>query len=285
MNNYAHIIPNVISTDKMRAIVSTMIPHLICWAQNGQTDKTYLDMIHILKYSKWSGIGKALGYIEDIMQSLRDESGKNDIPSLNALCKNTQTKLPSEGFSYVYKEYDKMPPDAKRIFVEGINQQAVKYEHWDWVLNALGLQPAKGISEEEWKSILKPVHGNGGEGKEHKELKEYIKTNSQVLGINNVVSAETEYLLPSGDKLDVYFILKNGTRIAVEVKPSKSPEQDIARGIFQCVKYEAILKAIRMLDKQGYDIKVYLVIGAEISPLNQIIADELNVKYLTITMK
>ena len=107
-------------------------------------------MIHILNMPRWSGIGRALGYVEDVMQVLREDSGKSNIPSLNALCKNISTKLPSEGFSYVYKEYDKMPVEAKRIFVEGVNQKAVKYEHWDWVLNALGLQPAVGLTEEEW---------------------------------------------------------------------------------------------------------------------------------------
>lgn len=282
MNDYSHILKKVISTEKMRAIVSTMIPHLIRWAQNGETDKTYLDMIHILNMPRWSGIGRALGYVEDVMQVLREDSGKGDIPSLNALCKNISTKLPSEGFSYVYKEYDKMPVEAKRIFVEGVNQKAVKYEHWDWVLNALGLQPAVGLTEDEWKSISKPIYGSGGEGKEHKALKEYIKANPQKLGIHHVVHSETEYVLPSGDRLDVYFVLKDGTHVAVEVKPSTAPEQDVARGIFQCVKYEATMKAIRQLENEMYAIQTYLVVGADITPTNQKIADELKVKVMKV---
>ena len=246
MNDYSYILKKAVPTEKMRAIVSTMIPHLIRWAQNGETDKTYLDMIHILNMPRWSGIGRALGSVEDVMQALRKDSGKSDIPSLNALCKNTSTKLPSEGFSYVYKEYDKMPVEAKRIFVEGVNQKAVKYEHWDWVLNALGLQPAVGLTEDEWKSISKPIYGSGGEGKEHKALKEYIKANPKALGIHHVAHVETEHVLPSGDRLDVYFELKDGTHIAIEVKPSTAPEQDVARGIFQCVKYEADRKSTRL---------------------------------------
>lgn len=282
MNDYSHILKKVISTEKMRAIVSTMIPHLIRWAQNGETDKTYLDMIHILNMPRWSGIGRALGYVEDVMQVLREDSGKSNIPSLNALCKNISTKLPSEGFSYVYKEYDKMPVEAKRIFVEGVNQKAVKYEHWDWVLNALGLQPAVGLTEDEWKSISKPIYGSGGEGKEHKALKEYIKANPQKLGIHHVVHSETEYVFPSGDRLDVYFVLKDGTHVAVEVKPSTAPEQDVARGIFQCVKYEATMKAIRQLENEMYAIQTYLVVGADITPTNQKIADELKVKVMKV---
>ncbi len=282
MNDYSYILEKTIPTEKMRAIVSTMIPHLIRWAQNGETDKTYLDMIHILNMPRWSGIGRALGSVEDVMQVLRKDSGKSDIPSLNALCKNTSTKLPSEGFSYVYKEYDKMPVEAKRIFVEGVNQKAVKYEHWDWVLNALGLQPAVGLTEDEWKSISKPIYGSGGEGKEHKELKEYIKANPHKLGIHHVTHSETEHVLPSGDRLDVYFELKEGTHVAVEVKPSTAPEQDVARGIFQCVKYEATMKAIRQLENESYAIQTYLVVAADITPTNQKIADELKVKVVKV---
>lgn len=282
MNDYSYILKQAVPTEKMRAIVSTMIPHLIRWAQNGETDKTYLDMIHILNMPRWSGIGRALGSVEDVMQVLRKDSGKSDIPSLNALCKNTSTKLPSEGFSYVYKEYDKMPVEAKRIFVEGVNQKAVKYEHWDWVLNALGLQPAVGLTEDEWKSISKPIYGSGGEGKEHKALKEYIKANPKALGIHHVAHSETEHVLPSGDRLDVYFELKDGTRVAVEVKPSTAPEQDVARGIFQCVKYEATMKAIRQLENESYAIQTYLVVAADITPTNQKIADELKVKVVKV---
>lgn len=284
MEDYSYIINEEVTTEKMRSIVRVMIPTLIRWAQTGQTDKTYGDMIHILGYTKWSKIGYPLGRIEDILARLRKESGKSDIPYLNALCKSADDGLPSDGFNYVFEGYDKMPLEAKQLLVEGINQQAVKYDNWGWVLNALGLQPAKALSEEEWEFISRPTYGSGGEGEEHKALKEYIKSNPQVIGLRNVTYAATEYPLPSGDRLDVFFILKNGSHVAIEVKPSTSPEQDVTRGIFQCVKYVATMKAIRMLEKQGYDIQAYLVTGAKISMLNQRIADELKVKNMTVTI-
>ena len=275
-NDYSYILEKTIPTEKMRAIVSIMIPQMVRWAQNGETDKTYMDMIHLIQMNGWR-LGKPLGYVEDVMQALRDASGKHDIPSLNALCKLKSTNLPSNGFSYVCKEYDTMSVENKRIYVKGVNQKAVEYEHWDWVLSALGLQPATGLTADEWKMLSKPVHGSGGEGKEHKALKEYIKANPQKIGIHHVVHSETEHVLPSGDRLDVYFELKDGTHIAVEVKPSTAPEQDVARGIFQCVKYEATMKAIRQLENESYAIQTYLVVGADITPTNQKIADELKV--------
>ena len=90
--------------------------------------------------------------------------------------------------------------------------------------------------------------------------------------------------LPEID-LTCFFILKDGTHIAVEVKPATSPDNDITRGVFQCVKYEATMKALRKLMEQGYEIQTYLAVGAEISLLNQKIADELGVRYMVVKMK
>ena len=64
MNDYSYILKKAVPTEKMRAIVSIMIPQMVRWAQNGETDKTYLDMIHILQKKRWSGMGYALGFVE-----------------------------------------------------------------------------------------------------------------------------------------------------------------------------------------------------------------------------
>ena len=150
----------------------------------------------------------------------------------------------------------------------------------------MGLPPASDFTDEEIDSLSRPINGiGGGEGEEHHYIKEYIKDHPDILGFNDVVSSETEHVLPSGDRLDVYFILKDGTRIAVEVKPSTSPEQDVSRGIFQCVKYEATMKAERRLRKRGYKIITCLVLGSEMTPFCKKIATELNVLYKIIKIK
>ena len=285
MENYAYIIDEVVLTEQSRVLVRKMIPIMIGWAKKGQTDRTYKDMTHLMGYPRFSGIGRTLGRVEDVIDRLRNESGKKESPSLNALCKSEKTKLPSEGFAYVYDGYKDMPLEAKRIFVDGLNLKAVRYENWDWVLKVLDLKPAPVLTEGDLQYISKPIYGSGGEGPEHKKLKEYIAVHPQALGIRNVAFSETEHVLPSGDRLDVFFILKDGTHIAVEVKPATSPDQDITRGIFQCVKYEATMKALRKLMEQGYGILTYLAVGAEISLLNQKIADELGVRYMTVAVK
>jgi len=91
--------------------------------------------------------------------------------------------------------------------------------------------------------------------------------------------AKTEYDLLSGDRLDVYFECKKKKHVAVEVKPSTSPEGDVLRGIFQCVKYQAVMNAARVVDNDNYDNEVILVTAGELSSENKQIAIDLKINY------
>jgi hypothetical protein len=81
-----------------------------------------------------------------------------------------------------------------------------------------------------------------GEGEEHKRLKLFLADNPRKIGIQSKGKADTEVLLLSGDRLDGSF-RSNELWVAVEVKGKNSPEADLVRGIFQCVKYKVILAA------------------------------------------
>ena len=73
-------------------------------------------------------------------------------------------------------------------------------------------------------------------------MKEFIAANLQVVGLPTGLRGELECPLPSGDCVDVLF--ENGDAwIAVEVKARHSPEADVVRGIFQCIKYQAVVEA------------------------------------------
>lgn len=146
---------------------------------------------------------------------------------------------------------------------------------------ALDLKPAKIFTEEDIQNLKKRsyVGCGGGEGKEHKKLKEYIAKNPEAIGIKNVVFTEMEHDLPSGDRLDVYFELKNGNRVAVEVKPSTAPDEDITRGIFQCVKYKAVMDALRTVEYGRYDNDTLLVVARPISEANKRLANDLGIEY------
>ena len=86
-----------------------------------------------------------------------------------------------------------------------------------------------------------------------------------------------EHILLSGDRLDVYFELKDGSKVAVEIKPSTSPDADILRGLFQCVKYKSILDAEDKIHGEKAKNSVMLVMGGELSADNRIVRETLGV--------
>ena len=267
-----NIINSVIHTKRSQELVSQIIPILVGWAKYGLTNKTYGDLIHALGYTRYSGIGDQLGNVETVLRELRKMTGE-DVPTLNALVK--KNGIPSDGFDFVYPNYNGLTLSEKQVFVAGINEKALNYKKWDWVLDQLGLQPSKIITEQELEAIS--VHGGGGEGKEHKAIKEYVYKHPESLGITGVIRKETEHPLPSGDRLDVYFETSD-TRYAIEVKPSTSPDDDITRGIFQCVKYKAVMEAVRKVEYGRYDISTQLVIAGSMSDKDKNLAEVLGIK-------
>lgn len=271
------IINSVIHPKRSQELVGQIIPILVGWAKSGITNKTYGDLIHALGYTRFSGIGDQLGNVETVMRELRQVTGEDDVPTLNALVKTPKDGIPSDGFDFVYPNYKGLTIAEKQVFVAGINDKAQNYQKWDWVLDQLGLQPSKIITEQELESVS--VCGSGGEGKEHKAIKGYIFDHPESLGITGVSRKETEHPLPSGDRLDVYFETSD-TRYAIEVKPSTSPDDDITRGIFQCVKYKAVMEAVRKIGYENYNIEILMVTASSLSETNVKLAEYLEVRYI-----
>ena len=103
----------------------------------------------------------------------------------------------------------------------------------------------------------------GGESDAHLELKEWVSTHPSAAGISaSGAAGVTEFLLPSGDRIDVMFDMPNCS-VAVEVKPKKSPIEDLNRGLFQVIKYRAVLEALARLGKNK-KVNVRLAIGGSL---------------------
>ena len=265
-----------------REIALKMIPVLVRWAQ-ASWDKPhyYSDLSAAIGYGS-NQIGHILGEVKDIMDEVSRENGGKTIPPLNALVQQKSTGLPADGFDYVIKNYSKLSVASKEGEVKSLNLEAHKYD-WNWVLKALALEPAKIFSEEDIKKLKENTYaGYGkGEGPEHKAIKEYIVKHPESVGIRKkVVIKETEHDIPSGDRLDVYFQFRDGNRMAIEVKPSTSSDQDITRGIYQCVKYQAVMDALRSLEYGSFENSTLLVIGGKMSSSNKMLANDLGIKYM-----
>ena len=85
-----------------------------------------------------------------------------------------------------------------------------------------------------------------GEGKNHKDLRLWVKCNpGKIHSTYALFDTETEFGLDSGDRVDVVYFGRDLT-VAIEVKSKDSDDSDIKRGVFQCIKYRAVLQAMDM---------------------------------------
>lgn len=148
------------------------------------------------------------------------------------------------------------------------------------MLKELGLKPANITSADNIDKIKKGVYGEGGEGEEHKVLKEYIAKPPESIGLKGVKYTKTEYNLLSGDRLDIYFECRKKQHYTIEVKPKSSPEADILRGIYQCVKYKAVMDAMRVVDNDNCENHTLLVFAGEMTDFVRQVANDLDVEYI-----
>ena len=288
--DYGYVIAEVCPSEKSIGHVKAIIPILVRWAKQGLTNKTYNDLIKELGLGRFSGIGKQLGYVSDVIEKLKEVTGE-DIPTLNALVKSEKTHLPSEGFSYVSEDYVNMTEEDKMTYVMGLNAKAFQYKKWDWVLVSLGLSPSVVIDDiekvrekigENLRKKIKAGGKSGGESQYHKNLKEFICNHPNIIGLKEecVTKRETEHLLLSGDKLDVYFETNDGSKIAVEVKSRISDSSDITRGLFQCIKYQTILDAESKVATKEPKNSVFLILEGKLFEDNKRIRDVFNISVI-----
>ena len=258
-----------------------MIPVLVRWAQTSW-DRThyYSDLTNAIGL-KTNQIGRMMGEVQTILDNYFESIGSKEKITLNALVVNKGTNLPSDGFDFVNSNYSKLSPDSKRGEVMKLNRVAHEYKHWNEMLLALNLKPARIFSGYDIHNLKAGSYGSGGEGEEHKAIKKFIMEHPSTVNKTwKVIQSSTEELLPSGDRLDVFFVLKDGDHIAIEVKPSTSPDSDITRGLFQCIKYKVVMDAARALDNGQYENEAVLVIAGKMSEANKLLANDLHVHYI-----
>lgn len=118
------------------------------------------------------------------------------------------------------------------------------------------------LGEAEEPLYVSPEEGaqykyGGGESPYHEALRLWVKANpSLVLAGYANAATKTEVPLLSGDRVDDVYDCKD--RIAViEVKSWISNDDDVERGIYQCIKYRAVMEA--MTQKRAVPVDAVLV--------------------------
>lgn len=220
-----------------------------------------------------------LGCIGRTIEKL-NKKRTHKIPPIQSLVINKQNKLPGIGvdpFLYANRQYSSVQRKfiIDRAFTEIFT---FPYSEWDNILKELELIVTEQVFSEIIKSnIISSMYGEG-EGDEHKELKEYISNNPNVIK-KRFSPGEMEYRLPSGDYLDISFKNKKNW-LAVEVKPSTSNNADIMRGIFQCVKYKAVMEAVSIAEASNVECCTLLVLAGRMPNELMKLAHTLGIQYI-----
>ena len=132
------------------------------------------------------------------------------------------------------------------------SRKSLSIRNGEAVLEELGLSmPQKIIHKRLQAAVQRP---STHESLAHKQLKIYVAHNPQCVDVEkSLAPGKIEHRLLSGDIPDVLFENKRHC-IAVEVKSHISDDNDILRGLFQCVKYRAILEAYQSLGIAKYQV-------------------------------
>ncbi len=220
----------------------------------------YSALAHELGMPNPRNLNYVLGCIGLEMERL-SKKFKEKIPPIQCLVINKATELPGEGIGWFLikkEEYSKLPLRRKREIVNAELQHVYTYSHWQAVLDELSLPRAEPDFTAKINTASRSLRG--GESPEHKRLKEFVAKNPSTVRLSKTTSIGfTEFPLPSGDVLDISF-RKKSIWVAVEVKSRLSNEADITRGIFQCVKYRAILDAVILSESKAQSARAVLVL-------------------------
>lgn len=238
----------------------------------------YADLAKELGMPNPRNLNFVLGSVGRTLQRLGKERGI-EIPPIQCLVINQHDGLPGEGVGvFISKEdFRKMPKRQQRAVVKAQLQLIYAYPGWDEILAVFALQPAPLDFS---RLVNAAARRGGGESEAHRRLKEHIAAHPEILGVRaSSGPGQTEHVLPSGDKLDILF-RQGDDWIAVEVKSHVSDPGDLARGIFQCVKYQAVLEAYLLATAQTGNVRTVLLTTQELSAELRSLKNMLGVEWL-----
>lgn len=238
-------------------VVADIVPILIRRAKEGRAI-TYGDLAAELHVEfghdplpRKTAYGPPVGAIGQVIRALGEKWGEV-IPPINTIVVQARTGLPSTGADeiahYFFEDNGAGMKEDRRAYMQEAMNAVYSYgPRWDRVAEALGaptLELATGVidkGEPVDLPKLPPVYGP--ESDEHKALKAWVCANPEWLDdFGRFEEGVSERGLSSGDRLDCYFENKR-LRLAVEVKVSHVSDDELMRGVYQCIKYRAVIRA------------------------------------------
>lgn len=248
--------------DKSSARMTQLLPILIRQARL-ELPITYGDVARELGVHH-RAVHHIAGYIGFTLATVAERRGwtKRRPPPLHALIVNDITKLPGTGIdgflSELYQRAASKP--EKRAVLKAIYADASTYSHWSELCTLLDI-PCDDDALAPAVEKARRSQGRGGEGPHHLALKTYVSENPQVVGLAaGSPAGVVEWPTASGDRIDIVFE-RRGLRLAVEIKPHHASVGDMLRGVFQCLKYRAVLTAEAAVAGEVIETRALIVLG------------------------
>lgn len=229
-------------------------------------------------------IGHTLGAMGHLFENFIAPDWQGSIPFIQTMVVSKSTKLPSDGLSEFKSDYPDLPKSKKREYIQNEYERIFEFgERWFWVLKELNIKPLESIVLNKTVNSKPLYNPFGSEGSpEHKKVIKYIFNHPEKFGFTKDCEKFIEYPLKSGDSVDVVFIDDNKI-LGIEAKSFRSGDDDHERGIFQCIKYRAVLNAENKVNRTNLNSDCILVHERDLT--KQIIENKKTLQVETIQIK
>ena len=224
-----------------------------------------------------NNIGETLGVMGHMLDGLVIDDWHKRVPYIQTLVVGQGNGLPSNGLSEFEKDYSQFNTDEKKAFVLNEYENIFNFgDKWQSVLSKLGIEEYPYPQTSSGEQYSNPYGSEGSP--EHRKLKEFVMVHGHFYGYRGNESGIEEYPLRSGDFIDVVFRDDNQV-LGIEVKSIRSGTDDLERGIYQCIKYKAVLEAEKKITSR-MDLKVECVLVIECDMPNSLaeVASKLGIK-------
>jgi len=208
-----------------------------------------------------------LGAIGNTIEQLNGQF-REKIPPIQFLVVQKNSGAPGPGVSFYVPDvpdFRELSLRQRRHLAAEKRREIYAFDAWEEVLSLLGLQaPPPQLTESSFQGLASLASSSYGaeESEAHRLLKQFVADSPTILNLGQaVLKTSQEFLLPSGDAIDV-FVETAELWVAVEIKPYHAPLHDILRGLFQCIKYKALLRALAAVQSANKEAASVLVLGS-----------------------
>jgi hypothetical protein len=185
--------------------------------------------------------------------------------------------------------YDNLSPRQQATIVEPIWQNVFEYDRWEEIaaevydVNLAAPENASDGPQGEREGKSKRLgFGGSAESPEHKALKDYVFSQPERCGgPPRIVYSAKEHRTKSWDEIDVIFYGEKKIVVA-EIKSRISAAEDLVKGVYQCVKYRAVIEAEMAVRGDSRPGRAVLVTEAPLPVEAQKAAKRLPVKHINL---